>query len=159
MDFVKKEESNKAQQFLKKEITFNTFLESQFKRFFNSYVAAFNKKNERRGSLLKAKFKRILIQNPAHFAYLLCYIHHNPIHHKLSKDYESWEYNSYHNYLRLIRNLSSQIRNFPEVAIATQAIFKFFADRQDETGHQNFLKAHQDFLQNYKEEDFLDDDD
>ena len=155
MDFVKKEASNKAQQFLNKEITFNTFLESQFKRFFNSYVAAFNKENKRRGSLLKAKFKRILIRNPAHFSRMLCYIHHNPIHHNLKLDYISWSYNSYLNYWKVLYPTIPSIPNHPKVEVASSPIFELFTDINDKIGHNNFLKAHQHFLANYNAEDFV----
>lgn len=156
IEAIKQEESNKARLYIKKEISLNTFLESQFKRFFNSYVASFNKENERRGSLLKAKFKRILIHDPAHFAHLLCYIHHNPIHHKMETTYDNWAHSSFNHYLKIIEPDHKLSPNSSKARIASRTVFELFANIQDVKGRFNFLQAHQDFLVNYREESVID---
>jgi len=137
MNSVKQENTSKSEKFLNGEIPYSEFIESQFKRFFTSYSGAFNKENERSGSLFKAKFKRIPIRHPAHFSYMICYIHHNPIHHKLATDFTAWKYNSYVQYL----SDSPQIN--------TKPVLDFFSDLKDKTGRINFVETHDEFKKEF----------
>ncbi len=130
--FIETENTSKSNQFLAKEIPYNTFLESQFKRFFTSYVNAFNKQHDRRGTLLQSKFKRVAIQGEEHFRFMLLYLHHNSIHHNLGKEYEDWLHSSYHDY----------VEN-KEVKIARDIVLHLFSDENDKAGLNNFLKFHQ----------------
>jgi REP element-mobilizing transposase RayT len=74
----------------------NEILENQFKLFFRSYALAFNKENERSGSLFQKRFKRIRVDNPKYFTAVIHYIHNNPIHHHHVDAYEKWKFSSYH---------------------------------------------------------------
>ena len=62
--------------------------------FFNAYVKAFNKQNDRTGSLLEKHFKRIRIEDEIYLSNIIQYIHLNPKHH-LNIDYKSYKYSSY----------------------------------------------------------------
>lgn len=73
----------------------NQFLENQFRFFFSAYSKAINKQENRTGSLFQQRFKRILIKDDFDLITKLCYIHHNPIHHYISNNYNEWMYSSY----------------------------------------------------------------
>ncbi len=81
------------------EIDINQLLEDQFRRWFSSYALKYNNKYKDRGQLFLKRFKRILLRSEFKFEYMLCYIHHNPIHHKFRTDYRSWKYSSYNSYV------------------------------------------------------------
>ena len=61
---------------------------------FNSYAKAFNKQNNRTGSLFEKHFKRIKIENEAYLTNLIQYVHLNPKHH-LDIDYKRFSFSSY----------------------------------------------------------------
>ncbi len=91
-------------------INYNSFLEDQFRRFFNSYSAAFNRQQQRHGSLFQPKFKRVILPNLDKILDRMAYVHHNPLHHNYSPFYDVWTYSSYMSYLsdkptRLARDL------------------------------------------------------
>jgi len=73
------------------------------------------------------------------FYELLCYIHHNPIHHGLAKSYTSWSFTSFHEYVNEYR------------IITPDAIFKDLGDGDLLVGEKVFLEIHKDFKINYKE--------
>ena len=84
-----------AQKFIAETISANTFLEDQFKRFFNSYAASLNKQQDRHGSVFQKRFKRVRLRNETHIVNKICYVHHNPIHHNTAYFYEAWQHSSY----------------------------------------------------------------
>ena len=98
LQFVQKEETIAASKLINQEISYNTFLEDQFKRLFSSYSLAFNKRHERRGTLFQKRFKRIKVQGVANIIDKFLYIHHNPIHHDFTVRYDEWKYSSYEAY-------------------------------------------------------------
>ena len=65
-----------------------------FSNLFNSYVKAFNKQNNRTGSLFEKHFKRIKIQDENYLRNLIQYVHLNPKHH-LNIDYKCYKYSSF----------------------------------------------------------------
>ncbi len=96
---IRLENTAKSQAFLRGEVPVNVFYEDQFKRFFTSYSRAYGKAYQRIGSLFRAKFKRVLIQDREHLLDKLMYIHHNPIHHGFCAGYAEYPYSSYHEYV------------------------------------------------------------
>ena len=74
---------------------FSNIISKQFSHFFNSYVQAFNKQEDRKGSLLKNRFKRVRVTDEGYLKKLILYIHLNPIHHSISASFEEWKYSSY----------------------------------------------------------------
>ncbi|CAM3813160.1 transposase [Flavobacterium branchiophilum] len=65
-----------------------------FSNFFNSYAKAFNKQNNRTGSLFEKHFKRIKLENELYLKNLIIYVHLNPKHH-LGLDYKNFKFSSF----------------------------------------------------------------
>lgn len=65
---------------------------------FNAYAKAFNKSNNRTGSLFEKHFKRIQVNDEDYVRHLIMYIHLNPKHH-FNLDFESYKYSSYRAFL------------------------------------------------------------
>lgn len=70
-----------------------------FRNLFISYAKAFNKQQERTGSLFQSKFKRKQIDSEAYFGTVMAYIHTNPVIAGLTSRPEDWPYQSYRAYL------------------------------------------------------------
>jgi len=71
----------------------------QFRKVFLSYANAFNKKYKTHGALFTTPFKRILVDSGDYFSEVIRYIHHNPVHHKMHPNFESYRYSSYNSLL------------------------------------------------------------
>ena len=69
-----------------------------FSNFFNSYAKAFNKQNNRTGSLFEKHFKRKRLDDENYLKHLITYVHLNPKHH-LNLDFTKFKYSSYQSYL------------------------------------------------------------
>jgi putative transposase len=146
LKLIEKENTQKSRAFLAKTIPPNTFYESQFKRFFNSYTNAINKQETKRhGSLFKAKFKRKLIRTREDFLYYLQYIHHNPIHHDFTDDYLDWEYSSY----------AAYYDELDLEGISKNAALKLFVSEKDSSGRLGFIESHEIFKRDFRRGDFL----
>ncbi len=61
---------------------------------FNAYAKAFNKQNDRTGSLFEKYFKRIKIQDENYLRNIIQYVHLNPKHH-LDLNYKTYKYSSF----------------------------------------------------------------
>lgn len=76
--------------------------------FFNAYTKAFNKQQNRTGSLFEKHFKRIQIKNEEYLKNIIQYVHLNPKHH-LDINYKNFIFSSYQTFLsdkptNLLRN-------------------------------------------------------
>jgi putative transposase len=71
------------------------FISLQFSNFFNAYSKAFNKQNNRRGSLFIRPFKRKRIDSETYLRKVIHYIHYNPLEAGLAEKPEDWKYSSY----------------------------------------------------------------
>jgi putative transposase len=67
----------------------------QLRRFFISYSMSINKQEDRKGSLFIKNFKRKAIIKDNYLVNLIFYIHHNPVHHKLTTKIENYKWSSY----------------------------------------------------------------
>ena len=67
----------------------------QFRKFFQSYAMAFNKEQNRLGTLFQTPFKRTHVKEDSYFTQLIYYIHSNPQHHNLIDDFRNWKWSSY----------------------------------------------------------------
>jgi len=81
------------------ESRYHQLLAKQFRRFFIAYAKAFNKQHNREGNLFNRPFKRVRVADDAHFTKLVCYIHHNPTHHQLTKNFTTYPWSSYQSLL------------------------------------------------------------
>lgn len=75
---------------------------------FNAYAKAFNKQNNRTGSLFEKQFKRINIESEEYLRNIIQYVHLNPMHH-LDLDYKNFVFSSFQTILsekptKLFRN-------------------------------------------------------
>jgi predicted SprT family Zn-dependent metalloprotease len=85
----------------------------------------YNKRHNTTGQLFLNRHKRIYLNPERRLYYMLCYIHHNPIHHKFRKNYSDWKYSSYTKYVNGVQDY---------LAILNQL-----------GGIDYFLKAHESF--------------
>jgi putative transposase len=67
----------------------------QFKKFFQSYSMAYNKQQQRVGTLFQTPFKRVKVDNDQYFTKVVYYIHSNPQKHGLIPDFRNYEWSSY----------------------------------------------------------------
>ena len=133
-DFICNEKTNASSDYVKGKNTINEFLEDQMRRFYSSYSLKYNNRHNRRGPLLAPRFKRIQVRTESKLMHLLCYIHHNPIHHNLVDTYEGWRYSSYCAYLKNVKS-----------RVDTKEVLTWLH------GLQEFGNLHLDFKVNYKE--------
>ena len=73
-------------------------ISKQFSNLFNSYSKAFNKQQNRRGTLFEKPFKRSHIDSDEYFRNMIPYIHFNPVHHGFVKDLRDWPYSSFESF-------------------------------------------------------------
>lgn len=95
LNLTKLQRLGKVDEVQETQIDVNAILEEQFKRLFMSYALAFNKQQNRSGSLFQKRFKRILVSSNSYLTKIIHYIHHNPIHHSFVKKYHLWRFSSY----------------------------------------------------------------
>jgi REP element-mobilizing transposase RayT len=74
-------------------------ISKKFSNLFNAYTQAFNKQQDRMGSLFMPNFKRKEVDSNEYLLKVLHYIHFNPIKHQLVKDIQDWTFTSYHSFL------------------------------------------------------------
>jgi putative transposase len=72
----------------------------QLSHFFNSYVQAVNKANNRTGPLFESPFERKLIDDNNYLTSMIYYCHYNAKLHGFVKDFKDWEFSSYHTILK-----------------------------------------------------------
>lgn len=73
----------------------NDCIVQKFKNFFIAYARAFNKQEGVIGTLFEPKFKRIWVDDEIYYTRLIYYIHTNPRHHGIMKDFQHYEWSSY----------------------------------------------------------------
>ncbi len=71
----------------------------QFSHFFNAYAQAFNKQQQRMGSLFNEPFKRHKVTSVEYLLNLIHYVHNNPVHHGFVKNMNDWKFSSYSAFL------------------------------------------------------------
>jgi putative transposase len=79
----------------------------QFKKFFQAYAMAYNKQQNRVGTLFQTPFKRALVENTEYFKSLVYYIHANPKLHGITKDFVNYEWSSFN---RIINKKNSKLK-------------------------------------------------
>ncbi|MBI9065792.1 MAG: transposase [Salinivirgaceae bacterium] len=101
-------------------------ISKQFSHFFNSYAQAYNKQQNRKGSLFNNRYKRIEIISDEYLIKLIHYIHFNPVEANLCKKISDWRYSSYNSVL-----------SEKETLLARDEVIKMFSDVN------NFIYCHQ----------------
>lgn len=101
------------------------FTAQQFSNFFNSYTKAFNKYQNRNGSLFAQRFKRKPVTTEKYLRKLIHYIHYNPVQAKLADQPENWRFSSY-----------SAMLSESKTLINRKAVIDLFED------YENFIYCH-----------------
>lgn len=127
------EKTQAAINFAKGQIPVNDFLEDQMRRFFSAISLRYNHRYKRRGALFSDRMKRIRIVDENKLVYLLCYVHHNPVHHHIVNDYGEWEYSSYRSYL-----------NHDRYSLLSKGIITLFENSD------RFRSIHEEFKQQFE---------
>jgi putative transposase len=70
-------------------------LSKQINTLLGSYAQALNKQRKRQKALFWGRFERLKVSDRTYFRDLICYIHHNPIHHFGYAHYCEWGFSSY----------------------------------------------------------------
>jgi len=117
-------------------------ISEQFRRFFISYSMSINKQEKRKGSLFQRGFKRKLIENENYFYSAVYYIHSNPVHHNIIKDFKEYEYSSYKSF-----------KSVNNTALCRDEVFSWFG------GKENFIKYHEEFNTNFYSDSYMIEDD
>ena len=104
-----------------------------FRRFAISYSQAINKQENRKGSLFMRPLKRLRINTETYLREVVFYIHHNPVHHDITENFENYKWSSYHTILR----------NKPTKIICKEVI-EYFGDIE------NFIYYHKQKLEIYE---------
>jgi putative transposase len=97
-----------------------------FKKMFQSYALAFNRQEDRIGTLFQTPFKRSEIDSDEYLAKIIYHIHSNPQKHSIAEDFRKYPYSSYKLYKR------SQLGDF-----AHEDVLEFFG------GKKKFIAFHQ----------------
>ncbi len=74
---------------------YENYLSKQFSNLFSAYTQAFNKDQNRMGSLFIKNFKRKVVLDDVYLLRLVQYIHRNPLVAGLCQKLEDWEYSSF----------------------------------------------------------------
>ena len=120
-----------------KELSVENFISKQFSNLFSSYTQAYNKQQNRRGTLFMKPFKRKRIRDEVYMKKLIHYIHYNPVHHGFVDDLRDWPCSSYESF-------------FSEKAskLKREQVIEWFADID------NFVAFHQRDIDNSFELEF-----
>ena len=108
----------------KGEKTLNDFVIDQYRRFMSSYALAYNFRNHNAGQLFLKRFKRVGLDSEDRLPYMICYVHHNPIHHGFVSDFKFWNYSSFNKLnsvnqegvnLNTVKDVFGDLRNFNNI--------------------------------------------
>jgi putative transposase len=110
------------------EKTTHDIVSHQFKKFFQSYAMAFNKQQNRVGTLFQTPFKRVRVEDENYLRELVCYINTNAQKHNLVEDFKEWKWSSYNS---IVCNKSTKLLK--------DDVIGYFNDVE------NFIYCHQEY--------------
>ncbi len=70
-------------------------------RLFNSYTQAYNKQQQRSGTIFQGRYQSVLVEDDAHLRHLCRYIHLNPVEARLVQDAGKWPFSNYREFVGL----------------------------------------------------------
>jgi putative transposase len=112
--------------YLVDEINYSQAIEFQMKDFFIAYAMAFNKKNDRSGSIFVNPFRRVRISDQLHLHQVIIYIHANVLKHNICSEFQNYKWSSY-----------LSILSYKKTVLKRKEILDFFG------GVENFIQQHQ----------------
>ena len=113
-------------------------ISENFKNFFISYSKAINIQEQRTGSLFQKRFKRKILEDKSSILSAILYIHSNPSHHNIRKDYINYSYSSY-----------KSILSEKETKLNRKEVLEIFDSRD------NFIKLHKERMNQFSSENFF----
>ena len=90
------------------------YVSKQFSNLYSSYSQAFNKQQNRRGTLFEKPFKRSHIDSDEYFRSMIPYIHFNPVKHGLTQTPGQWPWTTYHRHIAKGAYLGLNAEDFQE---------------------------------------------
>ncbi len=105
----------------------------RFRHFLLGYAKAINKQQSRTGSLFQKIFRRRPVVSEAYLTTLIGYIHRNPLHHDIYKEWNDYTWSSYRIFLS----------NQPTLLKRT-VVLEWF------DGMEGFIQSHQAYTDNWK---------
>ena len=136
---LKNEKTSAARRLLSDEIETDKFLSDQFRRFLSSHSLYVNKKYSYNGPLLLKKMKKTEVETDVKFYDLLCYIHHNPIHHGLSKTFADWPFSSFGEYMN------------EGIFVTSKKVLDELGAGNVNMGRSEFVNLHREFKENFND--------
>ncbi len=107
----------------------------RLRRCLLGYAKAINKQQNRTGSLFQKILRRDHLPELDDLRRNIAYVHRNPIHHKMCKDFHLWNHSSFNQYLKNRANNSTD---------STKMGFKIFG------GSNAFFEYHEKYLHRWK---------
>ena len=77
------------------DISLRYVISEAFRKFTITYAKAINKQQDRMGSLFMRPLKRVKIDTDIYLKEIIFYIHHNPVHHEINKNFKTYKWSSY----------------------------------------------------------------
>lgn len=90
----------------------NLIVSGAFRRMFQSYAMAFNRQENRIGTLFQEPFKRSLVDSEEYLMQLIFYIHFNPQKHGLIADYRNYPYSSFQEHKNQVAGFCVQQKTY-----------------------------------------------
>ncbi|GEM_PF-3747102 len=90
----------------------------------SAYTQAYNKQNQRTGTLFEGRFKHVVVAKLETILRLMMYIHLNPVKGRLIRQPEEWEYSDY-------RSWTSELPESSTADITTEAFGKMRRWREE----------------------------
>ncbi len=121
-------------------------ISQQIGHFLNSHTQSLNKQLNRKGTLIRENFGRLLVDSRSYLMELICYIHHNPIHHFGVENYSDWAYSSYNDYAFEFENELLQKKNILALFGSVEGFKTYHAEYKRKKQFSNI----EDLVVNYK---------
>lgn len=100
-------------------------ISNQFRRLFICYARCINNQQNRSGCLLSKNYRRVEVDDEMYLKRLILYIHHNPVKHGITRNFNGYPYSSFSSYL-----------SFKSDRINTNHVFHWF------DGAEGFFNYH-----------------
>lgn len=113
--------------------SYPSIVSSRWKNFFISYSLALRRQENIRTNIFAQKFKHIEVTTDAQFKNTIQYIHHNPAHHHIMKDFQNYRWSSY-----------SRILNDHQSKLEKNYVLDLFG------GKEQYIQSHLDYDTNFK---------
>jgi putative transposase len=123
-------------------VNYHDIIVLQFKKLFISYALAFNRQENRVGTLFQTPFKRCAINSEWSLARMIYYHHSNPQKHRIIDDFRQYKWTSYPRYLK------EGTSKLPK-----EDVFSFFGGKEKFVFYHNDLQREMDKEYNWMIED------